>query len=126
MANTNSSVRKPKRVLFNEILAIPALTDEQKNLIQHEIELLDKKNGANRKPTARQTENDKFKDEILELLNSVGDPITIADLQACSIELNKLSNQRITAMLTQMVKAEKVVRTEVKGRAHFALPSAED
>jgi hypothetical protein len=126
MANTNSSVRKPKRVLFNEILANPTLNDEQKNLIQHEIELLNKKNGGERKPTARQIENEGLAPVILNQLAIIGSPITIADLQKSDAELAKLSNQRITAILTKLVKAEKVVRTEVKGRAHFALPSAED
>ena len=126
MANTNSSVRKTKRDLFNEILAISALNDEQKNFIQHEIELLNKKNGGERKPTARQIENDGLVPVILNQLAIIGVPITIADLQKSDAELAKLSNQRITSILTKLVKAEKVVRTEVKGRAHFALPSAED
>lgn len=126
MANTTPSVRKTKRDFFNEILAIPALNDEQKNFIQHEIELLNKKNGGERKPTARQIENDGLAPIIVRQLAIIGSPITIADLQKSDAELAKLSNQRITSILTKLVKAEKVVRTEVKGRAHFALPSAED
>lgn len=126
MANTNSSVHKPKRVLFGEILANPTLNDEQKTFIQHEIELLNKKNGGERKPTARQIENEGLAPVILNQLAIIGSPITIADLQKSDAELAKLSNQRITSILTKLVKAEKVVRTEVKGRAHFALPSAED
>jgi hypothetical protein len=40
-------------------------------------------------------------------------------------ELGEHSNQKISALLTQLLKAEAVIRTEVKGKAHYALPSAE-
>jgi hypothetical protein len=51
--------------------------------------------------------------------------MTIAELLKSNAELAGYTNQKISALLTQLLKAEAVVRTEVKGKAHYALPSAE-
>lgn len=87
------------------------------------IELTEKKNanGGERKPTPVQIENEGLKGTICATLSAIGQPATIRDVQKCSPELALLSNQRISALLTQLIKADKVVRTEVKGKAHFAL-----
>ena len=87
------------------------------------IELTEKKNatGGERKPTPQQMENEGLKGTIVSVLAELGTPTTIRDLQKCNTTLASLSNQRISALLTQLIKAEKVVRTEVKGKAHFAL-----
>ena len=52
-------------------------------------------------------------------------PMTITDITKSNAELSGYSNQKISALLTQLLKANAVVRTEVKGRAHYALPSVE-
>ena len=92
------------------------------------IEQVNKKNAAGdgeRKPTETQVENEGVKDVILNALATVGQPATITDLQKSSAELGNLSNQKISALLSQLVKAGCVVRTEVKGKAHFALATKE-
>ena len=73
------------------------------------------------RPTPQQMENEGLKGTIVSVLAELGTPTTIRDLQKCNTTLASLSNQRISALLTQLIKAEKVVRTEVKGKAHFAL-----
>lgn len=86
-----------------------------------------KKNASGgNKPTAQQIANEGVKQTIMAVLDEIGVPTTITDMQKHSAELAGLSNQRMTALVTQLVKADEVVRTEVKGKAHFALPSAED
>lgn len=86
-----------------------------------------KKNASGgNKPTAQQIANEGVKQTIMAVLDKIGVPTTITDMQKHSAELAGLSNQRMTALVTQLVKADEVVRTEVKGKAHFALPSAED
>lgn len=119
MANKKTVVE-----MFTEIMNVPGLTQEQKDFLARRIELTNKKNanGAN-KPTKTQLENEGVKAQLIELLNTIGEPATITDIQKSSAEMGALSNQKISALLTQLVKAEKVVRTEVKGKAHFALPS---
>lgn len=91
--------------------------------LDERIAITEKKNasGGERKPTKTQLENEGVKATILSALGEVGVPTTIADLQKNSAELAEFSNQKISALLTQLVKGGAVVRTEVKGKAHFAL-----
>lgn len=91
--------------------------------LDERIAITEKKNasGGERKPTKEQIANEGVKDTIKAVLGEVGVPTTIADLQKASAELAEFSNQKISALLTQLVKGGAVVRTEVKGKAHFAL-----
>ena len=91
--------------------------------IDGRIEQVEKKNagGGERKPTKNQLENEGIKAELVAVLSSADSPVTIGEIQKISESLGGFSNQRLSALLTQLVKAEKVVRTEVKGKAHFAL-----
>ena len=88
------------------------------------IAITEKKNasgGGERKPTKTQLENEGVKATILSVLSAEGQPMTIADIQKGSAELAEFSNQKLSALLTQLVKSNQVERTEVKGKAHFAL-----
>jgi hypothetical protein len=121
MANKKTVVQ-----MYEEILAIPTLTAEQKAFIEKRIEITQKKNanrGENAKPTKTQLENEGIKGVILSALSTT--PMSITDLLKSNAELAGYTNQKISALLTQLLKAEAVVRTEVKGKAHYALPSAE-
>lgn len=94
------------------------------------IELVQKKNasgGGERKPTAQQIANEGVKATILAVLGASTEPMTINAMAKANAELAEISNQRITALLTQLVDKGNgvVVRTEVKGKAHFALRSAD-
>ena len=96
--------------------------------IDGRIEQTEKKNasGANgeRKPTKVQQENEGIKEQMVSVLRAIGKPATITDMQKSSVELSALSNQKISALLTQLVKSNEVIRTEVKGKAHFAPANA--
>lgn len=85
------------------------------------IEQVNKKNASGngeRKPTKTQLENEGIKEQIAQFLRSADEPMTIGDImKAVGIE----SNQKISALVTQMVKCGKAVRTEVKGKAYFAI-----
>ena len=92
------------------------------------IDQVNKKNasgGGERKPTKTQIANEGVKATIVEVLTASGKPMTIADIQKANAEMAELTNQKISALLTQLVKANEVVRTEVKGKAHFALATEE-
>ena len=121
MANKKTVVQ-----MYEEILAIPSLNAEQKAFIEKRIEITKKKNakaGEDAKPTKTQLENEGIKSVILSVLPT--QPVTITDLVKSNAELSGYSNQKISALLTQLLKVNAVVRTEVKGRAYYALPSAE-
>ena len=126
MANKKTVVE-----MFKEIKALPGLSAEQIAFLEKRIEITEKKNanrGENAKPTKTQLENEGIKETILSALTTIGKPTTISDLVKSSAELVGYSNQKISALLTQMLKSGSVERTEVKGKAHYAVaePSAED
>lgn len=79
-----------------------------------------KKNSAERKPTATQTANAGFKVAI-ENGMELGKKYTITDLIKSISELADLSNQRVSAIVRQMVESGTVVREEIKRKAYFSL-----
>ena len=101
--------------------------DDAKAFLNGRAEQAAKKNagGGERKPTAQQIANEGVKATIMATLTET--PMTIGDIGKANAELDELSNQRMSALLTQLVNSGAVVRTEVKGKAHFAIvPHAED
>ena len=101
---------------FAEVKANPTLVE----FINHEIELLDKKNSAEKKPTAQQTANDSIKSAILGNMVE-GKKYTITDLIKSVPECADLTNQRVSALIRQLVEKGEVVRTEDKRKAYFSL-----
>ena len=77
-----------------------------------------KKSGVERKPTATQKENVGFKESIL---NGLGDgKYTITDIMKSIDAVNGLSNQRVSALVRQMVADGLLVREEIKRKAYFS------
>ena len=79
---------------------------------------IDKKNSAERKPTATQTENVGLKSAILGGMES-GKAYTIGDLMKAIPELADLTNQRVSALVRQLKDDGLVVREEIKRKAYF-------
>ena len=77
-----------------------------------------KKNSAERKPTANQTENANLKVAILGGM-ATGKAYTITDLMKCIPELSDLSNQRVSAIVRQLKDEGSVTREEIKRKAYF-------
>ncbi|MDO4966775.1 MAG: hypothetical protein Q4E51_08730 [Lachnospiraceae bacterium] len=79
-----------------------------------------KKNSAERKPTATQTANEGFKVAILDFL-AEGGKYTITDIMKGCTAVAELSNQRVSAIVRQMVEGGTVVREEIKRKAYFSV-----
>lgn len=77
-----------------------------------------KKNSAERKPTATQTANEGYKTAILEGMEA-DKAYTITDLMKSVEAIAELSNQRVSAIVRQMVEAGSVTREEIKRKAYF-------
>lgn len=90
--------------------------------LQALAESLAKKANVDRKPTAKQKENVGFKADILAFMES-GTQYTIGDLvkSVPSIVTAGLSANRVSALVKQLKDNGDVIRTEVKGKAYFAL-----
>lgn len=90
------------------------------DFIKHEIELLESKN-ANRKLTATQKQNEELKYEIMTfLLADEENMFSIEEIQAKVPSVEKLSNQRMSAILKQMVDKGDIFKTYKKRKAHFS------
>ena len=118
---TNSK-KLTKRDHFNALLS---LSEVQANpalvaFIEHEIELLDKKNSADKKPTAKQTENDGIKTAIVEGMEE-NRLYTVTEIIKEVAECNELTNQRVSALLRQLISEGKVVKTVDKRKSYFQL-----
>ena len=107
-----------KREMFEQIMANYNLTEDERNFINHELELLAKKNSAEKKPTAVQVANEGLKTAILDFMVE-GQKYTITDLMKSVPELADLSNQRVSALVRQLKDSNLVVRTEEKRKAYF-------
>lgn len=94
---------------------------EMLNFIDHEIELLNKKSGKSGQ-TKTQKENELLKAELLTALGEMDKPVTISEFcEQTAYPVGKLSNQKLSALLNQMVKAETVVKTVEKKKSYFAI-----
>ena len=122
MANTTTSTKVTKAQKFAMLRAIPAVANNAMlvEFIDHEVELLNKKNSAEKKPTAQQVANAGIATAIIEgmepnRLYTVTE--VIKSIPACA----DLTNQRVSALLRQLVEGGKVKRTEDKRKAYFSL-----
>ena len=117
MANTK---KMTKREMFEQIKANHSLSAEEVAFIDHELELLAKKNSSEKKPTAQQALNNGVKEAILAGMEP--DRLyTITELMKEIPECAELSNQRISALMRQLKDDQKVIRTEDKRKAYFSL-----
>ena len=110
-----------KKEMFAEIRNAVSDNAEMVAFINHEIELLNRKSGSPRKPTKTQVENDGFKAEIVAYLTEVDTPKTIKELQTEIPSIGGLTNQRITHMLTDLVKAETLTKEYVKKTPYYSV-----
>ncbi len=114
MANTK---KMTKADYFKQIMANYPLTEDEKQFVEHELELLAKKNSAEKKPTAQQTANKGIQSAIYEGMVE-GKLYTITDIikeiPACA----DLTNQRVSAIVRQMMP-DLIERVEEKRKAYF-------
>ena len=122
---STSTVKKlTKRDRFEALLK---MTEVQANpdmvaFIEHEIELLAKKNAGDKKPTAKQMENDAVKQVILDEMTANPDKLyTVTELIKNVDGLGDLTNQRVSALLRQMIEANGVERIVDKRKSYFRL-----
>lgn len=109
-----------KREMFEQIKANYKLTEDEVAFIDHELELLAKKNAAEKKPTAVQVANEGIKSAILEGMTP-GTLYTITDIIKSVPECADLTNQRVSALVRQLKDENKVERVEEKRKAYFRL-----
>ena len=122
---STSTVKKlTKRDRFEALLKLsevqtdPAMVE----FINHEIDLLVRKNAGDKKPTANQIANDGYKDIIFAEMTANPDKLyTVTDLIKNVDGLGDLTNQRVSALLRQMIDVNKVEKIVDKRKSYFRM-----
>ena len=136
MTTTTSTVRLTKRDFFNAILSkvdMDATYDISKGdatvkvsgadvagFLNHELELLDRKNTVDKKPTATQVANEGIKADIKAFLGAhKGEKFTVSALMKSVPSIAEASNQKVSSLVRQMVLDGQADRIEDKRKAYF-------
>jgi hypothetical protein len=112
--------KKTQKEMYNELLALPNLTEEQKEFLQGRIAQLEKKT-TNKKLTEVQKRNLELANAVYEYMQENVE-YTVTDLMkevSALRVIDPLTNQFTTHIVGLLVKDKKIVRKEVKGRAKF-------
>ena len=111
-----------KKEKFAMLKAIPAVAENPMlvEFIDHEVELLNKKNTSEKKPTANQIANEAVKAEILcamefDKLYTCTD--IIKEVEVC----NGLNVQKVSPLMNQLVEAGKLEKLTEKRKTYFKL-----
>ena len=91
--------------------------------LENELALLDKK-AQNKKATKTQEQNVGIKALILDVLATIGSG-TVTDIQNGNEELSALSNQKVSALVRQLVESGEVVKSTDKKKSIFSLAENE-
>ena len=111
-----------KREMFVAIanVAEVAANEEMMTFINHEIELLDNRKSSKKGLTKTQKENEGVKEQIVQALANAGKKMTVTEILSCE-GLEGFTNQKISALLRQLVEAKRVEKTLEGKKAYFAV-----
>ena len=111
-----------KAQMFAQIKSVPAVAENEDMVafIDHELELLAKKS-ANKKPTKVQEENEVLKDTIVEVLAQFENGATVSEVLGADDAFKGLSNQKVSALLKQLVDEKKVAKSTDKKKSIFSV-----
>lgn len=109
-----------KKEMYNSIATMLSDNAEVVAFCAHEVELLEKKNSGKRGLTATQKANVEVKAVIANVLAEAGSPLTVTEALADS-RLAGYTNQKVSALLKQMVDAHEVVKTIEGKKARFSV-----
>ena len=119
------TTKPTKKALFTTLLALvtetaPENAETLTAFINNEIALLDKR-AANKTASKTQVENENIKVKILDALTEIDKPVTISELQTLAPELAVYTNQKLSALLTQLKANNLVTKTIEKKKSYFSI-----
>jgi len=111
---------KTQKEFFNDIIVMAQEMGREDivDFAKKRIEVLERKTGS-KKPTKTQAENITLKETILSVMSDTG--MTVTEIQSKDDVLANLSNQKVSALLRQLVEEGKAVKTVDKKKSFFAL-----
>ena len=112
-----------KKEMFTELLTLNEVASRPDLVagIEHEIDLLSRKNSSTRKPTAHQEENEILTERIKAVLfHASNDGMTITEVVKI-LDDDSITHSRINQLVKKLKDEGIVIRTEVKRKAYFKL-----
>lgn len=118
--DTMATIKKmTKADYFRQIMANYPLNEDEKAFVEHELELLAKKNSAEKKPTAQQVANQGVAEAIVATMSAEPTRLfTITELIKECPACADLTNQRVSAIVRGMI-GDSIERVEEKRKAYF-------
>lgn len=113
-----------KAMLNGQPVTYGTTIEQAVEFIDKELGLLARKNSGDKKPTKIQQENEGYKVLILEFLATLpdtSDGVTCTEIIKGVTEFEGFSTQKISPLVRRLMAADKVTKTEVKGKALFRL-----
>ncbi len=107
---------------FNQLMALDEVkaNADLMAFCEHEIELLQKKS-ASKKPSKKNEENEVLKTKIVEVLGTFENGATVSEIRATGGDFTGMSNQKISALVRQLVLDGTVVKTTDKKNSIFSV-----
>jgi hypothetical protein len=120
MENKKMTKKETINLLIDVLMGNQEVEDMQifVDFLTHERELLEKKS-SNSGQTKTQKENETIKEKIVETLKGLGKYATITEIQEANAELGEYSNQKISALLKQLVDSQVIDKMIDKKKAYF-------
>ena len=120
MENKKMTKKETINLLIDVLMGNKEVEDTQifVDFLIHERELLEKKS-SNSGQTKTQKENETIKEKIVETLRDLGKYVTITEIQNANVELGTYSNQKISALLKQLVDNKEIEKVIDKKKAYF-------
>lgn len=105
--------------------AINAVADEEvKEKLTALKAQIEKKASSEKKPTKTQVENERLKAEIVSALTAIDRPLSMKEIMAEVPAVEGLTNQKVTHLVSDLVKASILERSVVKKVPYFAIATA--
>ena len=120
MENKKMTKKETINLLIDVLMGNKEVEDVQIfiDFLTHERELLERKS-SNSGQTKTQKENEILKEKIVETLKELNKFSTITEIQENNTELADLSNQKISALLKQLVDTNAIEKVIEKKKAYF-------
>jgi hypothetical protein len=121
----NTTEKLTKKQKFTMLMGIDAVKENDilREFVEHELELLEKKNASkSTKTTAKQEQNSVIGEQVVDFM-SPNTLYTMSELLKKVPGLPEdMSLPRLTRIVTDMVNDGRIVRTVDKRKAYFSLP----
>lgn len=121
MENTNTNKATYKSAVKFALDNLPNAPADVKEKLAGLLASLEKKSGAERKPTANQIANEGHVATLIEFLRTAPEPMLAGDIIKAVPEFAEFSTSKMSALLSKAIAAGEVERVTEKRRSYFRI-----